>query len=819
MEEGHSWSPVAVHHTCLHRPGGLSPGATLPPGGHPGRYDILRTLMMLRAAEDDPKVRVVCEDPDCWLGLLPLTCDASASNCSVSSRGGALFCKVSRALSPGEVLLASVMPPPGSSCSPPSVKEEPLYPAALHSDIQLLPQQAGMAAILATAVVNSEYSRRALWPLQCPPRPLGGSAARLVHLASVCRSKPRQKTCFSLVLRLSEDIFPCKDCGIWYRSERNLQAHLMYYCASRQKAPSAASSPPQDKPKESYPNERVCPFPQCNKSCPSASSLEIHMRTHSGKSPTCTGVAHIQPLPSRLSLGPVDGPAWPAGERPFVCLICLSAFTTKANCERHLKVHTDTLNGVCHGCGFVSTTRDILYSHLVTSHMVCQPGSHSEVYSPGPGPGLPKVPVSTGLGPGDSGVVLKCQVCGHNSDSPSQLQQHVRTHLEVRVPAERSPTPRQSTPSDHALLRLEERQVAVVPKPESSSPGANGSSATPRGCSPAEGHAPPLQIKEEPRSDDEGEEQRTEANGEKEEQEEEQDSGGEAEPAARSAKGGRLSPTSPVPSAYMFNPEAAILPQASEILAKMSEMVHSRLKQGQSVPQNSPAPNAFFPPGAAAPTAAATPPHAGATCFESGTTGRAPPPAGGPARRGVQQHAWRRASPGAAGSRAASASPSDSEPPAGGAESQRPADVKLETPTGRDGISSSSEGEGGGGSVGGGGRTSDGSQSPAGAGADESEDDPNRTFCQACNIRFSRHDNYTVHKRFYCASRHDPSNQRSLHVPKAAAPAAAFLPQPIRTRKRKKMYEIHMARTEALANAAAAAAAATASAPSPSVLV
>lgn len=77
------------------------------------------------------------------------------------------------------------------------------------------------------------------------------------------------------------------------------------------------------------------------------------------------------------------------GERPFVCLICLSAFTTKANCERHLKVHTDTLNGVCHGCGFISTTRDILYSHLVTSHMVCQPGSRSEVCSP-------KLPLASG---------------------------------------------------------------------------------------------------------------------------------------------------------------------------------------------------------------------------------------------------------------------------------------------------------------------------------------------------------------------------------------------------------------------------------------
>lgn len=39
------------------------------------------------------------------------------------------------------------------------------------------------------------------------------------------------------------------------------------------------------------------------------------------------------------------------GERPFVCLICLSAFTTKANCERHLKVHTDTLTGKQGGAG------------------------------------------------------------------------------------------------------------------------------------------------------------------------------------------------------------------------------------------------------------------------------------------------------------------------------------------------------------------------------------------------------------------------------------------------------------------------------------
>lgn len=85
--------------------------------------------------------------------------------------GEDLFCKLTRELTAGESLLASLSRPPGPSLppaelSPPlslvtqkqaSVKEEPLYPAALHSDIQLLPQQAGMAAILATAVVNSEF--------------------------------------------------------------------------------------------------------------------------------------------------------------------------------------------------------------------------------------------------------------------------------------------------------------------------------------------------------------------------------------------------------------------------------------------------------------------------------------------------------------------------------------------------------------------------------------------------------------------------------------------------------------------------------------
>ncbi|XP_077567898.1 zinc finger protein ZFPM1 [Stigmatopora nigra] len=754
---------------------------------------------------------IVCDDADCWVNCLALTADPSDANCTIYNQGDELFCKVTRNISVTEMLLATPLVPPKSSSpiardspllnivTPKSsvVKEEPVYPAALHTDIQLLPQQAGMAAILATAVVN-------------------------------------------------KDIFPCKDCGIWYRSERNLQAHLMYYCASRQKQPAASSSPPQDKPKESYPNERLCPFPQCNKSCPSASSLEIHMRTHSG-------------------------------ERPFVCLICVSAFTTKANCERHLKVHTDTLNGVCHGCGFVSTTRDILYTHLVTSHMVCQPGSRSEVYSPGPG--LPKLPLSTVLSPGDSGVVLKCQVCGHNSGSPSQLQQHVRTHLEVIVPAERSPTPRQSTPSS-----IDQPQPSTpdcepqgcVPKSDSSSPGAHGGSATPRGSSPPDSQTTTLRIKEEPHSESETEEHPMEIQEDGEPIESKstektkkvktinsicQKSNSPKSPSGTAVK---AEPTSPTPGCspshiggsgtvfpvgsmflpqYMFSPETAILPQASEILAKMSEMVHSRLKQGQTIPHNNAA--AFFPSAPTVTTATSTPPLKGTTCFEcditfnninnfyahkrlycssrhhgEGATSASGPVSARDSSPGTVQTSKAQdssASPhNGAVSRTASASPSESEAVADSGDVEtKSVSVKTENPVGREGISSSSEGEGAGSR---GGRASEGSQSPASGSTEDLDEDPNRTFCEACNIRFSRHENYTVHKRFYCASRHDPSNHRAVHMAKATT-ATAFHPQPIRTRKRKKMYEIHMARTEALAAATAAATvAAAASAPSPSVL-
>ncbi|XP_062032359.1 zinc finger protein ZFPM1 isoform X2 [Lepus europaeus] len=601
-------------------------------------------------AELDGALPLLRVDEACWLKTLPQALTQAEANSEIYRKDEALWCRVTKPVPEGGLLSVFLV---AEHCSVPShpVKKEPAEPQGpvpTPSDIRLLPQQAGMASILATAVVN-------------------------------------------------KDVFPCKDCGIWYRSERNLQAHLLYYCASRQGGSPAAAAA-DEKPKEPYPNERVCPFPHCRKSCPSASSLEIHMRSHSG-------------------------------ERPFVCLICLSAFTTKANCERHLKVHTDTLSGVCHSCGFISTTRDILYSHLVTNHMVCQPGSKGEIYSPGAGHPAAKLP-----------------------DALAGLQPHAALHRPLATP-DLGLTPTSSPGKDRKVQ-------AEATNGEAKADPQNGG-----------GHEPPVAprtIKAE--AAEEPELARAPGPGEPAPQAPSRTPSPRS-PAPVRVKAELSSPTpgsSPVPGElglagalflpqYVLGPDAgappgSAAPQASEILAKMSELVHGRLQAGA----------------AGAPALLAGAPK-GATCFACDITfnnvsnflvhkrlycsGRRGPEDAAAARRP-------QAPPGPAAEPAAARSPpgpGEREGEAGGADT-----AEADTA----------------------GRGSEGSQSP-GSSVDDAEDDPSRTLCEACNIRFSRHETYSVHKRYYCASRHDPPPRRP-----PASPAAPPTPH-ARTRRRRKLHELH----------------------------
>uniref|UniRef100_A0A671N7A4 Zinc finger protein ZFPM2-like n=2 Tax=Sinocyclocheilus anshuiensis TaxID=1608454 RepID=A0A671N7A4_9TELE len=63
------------------------------------------------------------------------------------------------------------------------------------------------------------------------------------------------------------------------------------------------------------------------------------------------------------------------------------------------------------------------------------------------------------------------------------------------------------------------------------------------------------------------------------------------------------------------------------------------------------------------------------------------------------------------------------------------------------------------------------------------ETDPNHTTCEACKITFSRHETFMVHKQYYCATRHDPQLKRANN--KGAANQKA-----VRPRKRRKAYEL-----------------------------
>ncbi|XP_007937416.1 zinc finger protein ZFPM1 [Orycteropus afer afer] len=460
---------------CVRARHGLAEGCSW----GPFRGSVQSEASSPRQVQPSPPLTLQLEDEGCWLRTLPQAATEVEANSLIYRKDEQLWCRITKPVPAGGLLSACLTAELHSVPSPPRKRElaEAEGQAPPYTDIQLLPQQAGMASILATAVIN-------------------------------------------------KDIFPCKDCGIWYRSERNLQAHLLYYCASRQSAGSPAAAA-EDKPKDTYPNERVCPFPQCRKSCPSASSLEIHLRSHSG-------------------------------ERPFVCLICLSAFTTKANCERHLKVHTDTLNGVCHSCGFISTTRDILYSHLVTSHMICQPGSKGELYSPGAGFPAAKPPADSLASGFPQHAALQGALAAAEMERKPLAE---ATNGEAWAAPQNGGGP---------LAVPGSIKVEVVQEPEAAqtaSPAPRAPSRTPSPRSPQA-----VRVKAERSS---------------------------PSPACSPAPGELGTPAGPLflPQ-FVFGADA--VPQASEILAKMSELVHNRLKQGQG------APGLFA--GASAPK--------GATCFQ-----------------------------------------------------------------------------------------------------------------------------------------------------------------------------------------------------------
>ncbi|XP_019711773.1 zinc finger protein ZFPM2a isoform X3 [Hippocampus comes] len=579
------------------------------------------------------------------------------NNCVVYSKGGQLWCTTTKNMMEGEELVAFAVDFDSRLQAVNHMSlSEGMYPARLLDSIQLLPQQAAMASILPTAIVN-------------------------------------------------KDIFPCKACGIWFRSERNLQAHLMYYCSGRQREPETVV---EDNDNGPHQTSSVCPFPQCSKTFSGARALEMHLAaSHSG-------VKMEESLPPGTSLK---------------CTICNYTADSLITFQHHIMSHLSQAAFRCNHCHIsFQSHRELL--------------QHQDLH--GHGNKLHR-----------EGDATEHSPRGAEESLQQQQQQQACTELASRKDALLG-SPKgalnKETGTDGEPDKAEKKPMLSAQKGDAH-PGSKASFSYTR-------------IKSEPSS-----------------------------PRLASSPVQHNMPTFPMGpflSQFAFSQDISVVPQASEILAKMSELVHRRLRHGGN----------SYPPVIYSPLM-----PKGATCFECNITfsnldnylvhkkhycnSRWQHLAKSPDFSALSDKVPESVSPNSGHTSVSMLSgchPAEGDSHlmqsaclnssvldlinagAKGPDKELSGQVKkVSTPTGVEDRLNGKQIEG---------------KSPGAGGLVESDNDPSKTTCEACNITFSRHETYMVHKQYYCATRHDPPMKRM------SANKVPSMQRNMRTRKRRKMYEL-----------------------------
>ncbi|XP_066530482.1 zinc finger protein ZFPM2b [Hoplias malabaricus] len=606
----------------------LSPGSTW--GPFPGKLDPT-------AGGNDAMPLVLSGGPK-WLGEMTwVSPEDSKNNCIVYSRGGKVWCSITRSVIEGEELVASAVDCPShSQTTGPASSGRGLFPARLMDGIQLLPQQAAIASILPSAIVN-------------------------------------------------KDIFPCQTCGIWFRSERNLQAHLMYYCSGREKD----SETMAERHNNAGPQTpRSCPYPPFNTGFSGPHTLEMQLSTHTA----------------------VKSEETPAGSS-LKCTICDHTAESLVSLQPHILSHLSQTGLRCGHCHFTfQTPREL--------------AKHQELHRHG-------------------GVVGKLTKDGEPEQSRG-LGAESPKHS--RKDALESPTRREMSQKVRKEQENEDQGPSVTKAEVNSGNRANFSYT---------------RVKSEPSSPR----------------------------LASSPIQHHMTPAFPMPPFVPhvpFSQEISAVPQASEILAKMSELVHRRLRHGGNT----------YPP-----VMYSTLVPKGATCFECNITFAnldnylvhkkhycntrwqqmaKPQDYGSILDKGAHP-----LSPKTGGGLAAMLNTSHSSADMKGHDSSQfstcdpfsaggkaPEEFqgqvkKASTPSGAEERPNGMQLD---------------SKSPK-MSPTETELLPNHTTCDACKITFSRQETYMVHKQYYCATRHDPPMKRANN--KSAANQKA-----VRARKRRKVYEM-----------------------------
>ncbi|XP_026851522.2 zinc finger protein ZFPM2b [Electrophorus electricus] len=581
-----------------------------------------------------------------WLMAMSwVSAEDPKSNCMVYSKEGHMWCSTTRNMMEGEELAVCALDV-GAKLQTlgPDTCAQGTHPARLLHSIQLLPQQAAMASILPNAIVN-------------------------------------------------KDIFPCKTCGIWFRSERNLQAHLMYYCSGRQRE---SETVPEKQADMSHQVPRLCTYPQCNMSFLGSHALEMHLSTHNA----------------------FNSEETPAGSS-LKCTICDYTANTLSALQPHILSHLSQAGLRCTHCHFTfQTLRELT--------------KHQELHKHG---GVSSRPAK------------ECE---------TEHAQNLGTHSPKLCGRISSRKDIQESPvhQDVAQSEVQENceQALSATKGEVNS-GSRASFSYTR-------------VKSEPSSPR----------------------------LASSPIQHHLSPAFPMPP-FMphvpFSQDITAVPQASEILAKMSELVHRRLRHsGNSYP----------------PMMYSTLVSKGATCFEcnitfsnldnylihkkhycnsrwqhmakphdyssilekaSDTQLQTSPKSGGSLASMLNAGQTSEAK----GLDSTQFIPSVCDPfiSGGKAPDEFPVQVKkASTPSFVEDRHNAMHLD---------------TKSPK-MSSHESEMDPSQTTCDACKITFNRHETFVVHKQYYCASRHDPPTKRANGNKSPANQKSA------RARKRRKVHEI-----------------------------
>uniref|UniRef100_A0A8C1T6M6 Zinc finger protein, FOG family member 2b n=1 Tax=Cyprinus carpio TaxID=7962 RepID=A0A8C1T6M6_CYPCA len=560
-----------------------------------------------------------------WLtDMMWVSAEDGKSNCAVYSKGGHVWCSTTKNIMEGDELAACVVDLHWHLQTPAQTPYgQGMYPARQLDGIQLLPQQAAMASILPGAIIN-------------------------------------------------KDIFPCKACGIWFRSERNLQAHLMYYCSGRQRDPEMVA---EKNANISHPMLRNCTYPQCNMSFAGSHALEMHLSTHN--------ILKSEEISTGSNLK---------------CTICDYTAETLMVLQHHILSHLSQTGLRCSHCHFTfQTPRELVKHQELHGHMVNK--------------------------------LIEEDKADNSPNSIAGSPQRVRANANMKD--------------------LQESQIPEMESTESSQTSTKG-----EGNSGNKASVSYSRVKSEPSSPR----------------------------LASSPIQHHLLPAFPLPPFIPhvpFSQDITVGQQASEILAKMSELVHRRLRHGGN----------SYPP-----VMYSTLVPKGAMCFECNIT-----------FNNLDNYLvhkkhycnsrWESTHrphdfPGLLDKPAGSVSPKIGASLAVMLNSGHPSEVKGHEANPCNPIA--------------GGKVTDelsvqvkkaatpsGAQErPNGTQLDlqnqkmpPTETDPNHTTCEACKITFSRHETYMVHKQYYCATRHDPQVKRANN--KGAANQKT-----VRPRKRRKAYEL-----------------------------